>query len=508
MMAGISSIRAKRCRAVAGFTVFCYMMLHARPATAYVPDTRWSITASGATGASGTPATLTWSFAPDGTSVPGEGASDLISYFDGLFNVTSGGSDLTQRPWFTYFKQSFDRWTALGGINFTYESHDNGASLRTSSGVLGVRGDVRIGGAFVDGASGTLAYTWLPNSGDVVVDTGETSFYSNASNNHRQLRNTIMHELGHAFGLLHIESSTDALLMEPFINLGIDGPQLDDIRGIQGMYGDAFEKSNGGLGNGTVARASSLGALAMGSTRAIGSDALGGQTVGPLETDFVSIANSTDADFFSFTVASPALLDVTLTPLGGVFNQGVEGGVQASFNANARNDLTLAVFAPNGTTLLGAANLTAAGGVESLTDLSLATAGKYYARVTGAAENVQLYQLQLATAALATLLAGDYNEDGTVDAADYTVWRDTLGQTGAGLAADGNGNGNVDAADYSVWKNHFGDVSPGIGAGSGSLAGAGSVPEPAAIAIVSLAAGLLSIARIPRNKTPTQASFA
>ena len=36
---------------------------------------------------------------------------------------------------------------------------------------------------------------------------------------------------------------------------------------------------------------------------------------------------------------------------------------------------------------------------------------------------------------------GDYNKNGIVDAADYVVYRKTLGQTGAGLPADGNGNG-------------------------------------------------------------------
>jgi hypothetical protein len=472
-----------RFRAVPPFAVLMFVVLQALPATAYVPDDRWSVTASGATGASGTPIELTWSFAPDDTSIPGEGASNLISYFDGLFNVSTTSSDLTQRHWFTYFKQSFDRWTALGGIKFTYESHDNGSSLQTSSGVLGVRGDVRIGGAFVDGASGTLAYTWLPNSGDVVVDTGETNFYSNSSNNYRQLRNTIMHELGHAFGLLHIESSTDALLMEPTINLGFDGPQLDDVRGIQGMYGDAFEKSNGGLGNGTAARATSLGALAIGNMLDVGSDAAGSQVVGALETDFVSIANSADTDFFSFTVAAPSLLDATLTPLGGVFNQGVEGGAQSSFNANARNDLTLSVFASNGTTLLGTANLNGAGGVESLADLSLATAGKYFARISGATDNVQLYQLQLAATALTTILIGDYNLDGTVDAADYSVWRNSLGQVGSNLAADGNGDGTVDAADYSVWKANFG-MTTGSASG-GSIVG---VPEPASGVLLSFAA--------------------
>jgi serralysin len=482
-----------RLRAVVSFIALTFGVTHARPATAYVPDTRWSITASGSPGASGTPATLTWSFAPDGTSIPGEGTSNLISYFDGLFNVSSGGSDLTQRPWFTYFKQSFDRWTELGGITFNYESHDSGSTLNSSNGALGVRGDIRIGGALIDGPSNTLAYTYLPNSGDMVVDTGETNFYSNSSNNHRQLRNTLMHELGHAFGLNHIESSTDAILMEPVINLSIDGPQLDDIRGIQGMYGDAFEKSNGGLGNGTAARATSLGSLGIGGTLAVGSDAIGGQSVSSTETDFVSIANSSDADFFSFTIAAPTLLDATLTPLGGIFNQGVEGGVQSSFNANARNNLALSIFASNGTTLLGTANLSAAGGLETLSNISLAAAGKYFARITGADDNVQLYELHLGAAALITVLAGDYNQDGVVDAADYSVWRNSLGAVGSNLAADGNGNSRVDAADYGVWKSNYGRSS---GAGSGGVAGGGSVPEPAGLMLVAVAALLAPLVRV------------
>jgi hypothetical protein len=35
--------------------------------------------------------------------------------------------------------------------------------------------------------------------------------------------------------LLHIETSTDARLMEPFVSSAIDGPQLDEIRGIQAL---------------------------------------------------------------------------------------------------------------------------------------------------------------------------------------------------------------------------------------------------------------------------------
>ena len=39
------------------------------------------------------------------------------------------------------------------------------------------------------------------------------------------------------------------------------------------------------------------------------------------------------------------------------------------------------------------------------------------------------------------VIPGDYNSDGKVDAADYTIWRDNENST-SNLAADGNGDGN------------------------------------------------------------------
>jgi hypothetical protein len=88
-------------------------------------------------------------------------------------------------------------------------------------------------------------------------------------------------------------------------------------------------------------------------------------------------------------------------------------------------------------------------------------------------------------------LSGDYNGDGIVDAADYTVWQDTAGQTGANLAADGTGpsgtpDGVVDNLDYQFWVDHFGATSAGSGAGS-SVA----VPEPASV--VTLAASSIAL---------------
>jgi hypothetical protein len=51
-----------------------------------------------------------------------------------------------------------------------------------------------------------------------------------------------------------------------------------------------------------------------------------------------------------------------------------------------------------------------------------------------------------------------YNGDGVFDAADYTVWRDSLGQNVTqGTGADGNGDGFVGLHDYGFWKDHFGN---------------------------------------------------
>jgi hypothetical protein len=71
-------------------------------------------------------------------------------------------------------------------------------------------------------------------------------------------------------------------------------------------------------------------------------------------------------------------------------------------------------------------------------------------------------------------LSGDYNHDGLVDAADYVVWRNSLGDTGADLDADGNHDNVVDEDDYGIWSSQFG----GTGSSSASLTHA-LVPEPA-----------------------------
>lgn len=90
---------------------------------------------------------------------------------------------------------------------------------------------------------------------------------------------------------------------------------------------------------------------------------------------------------------------------------------------------------------------------------------------------------------------GDYNHNGTVDAADYVVWRHTLGQSGTSLAADGDASGTIDQDDYGVWKAHFGQTA-GSGAAGDLLNTA--VPEPELLSLLLVA--VVGFLVVPRDR--------
>jgi Electron transfer DM13 len=92
-------------------------------------------------------------------------------------------------------------------------------------------------------------------------------------------------------------------------------------------------------------------------------------------------------------------------------------------------------------------------------------------------------------AAVSTPLFGDYNDDGVVDAADYTEWRDAVDAGSSSLANDPT-SGTVDETDFTYWRDHFGESS-GSGAAAAGSQSASPVPEPATLILATLAAGLV-----------------
>ncbi|MGB1124391.1 MAG: matrixin family metalloprotease [Phycisphaeraceae bacterium] len=363
---------------------------------------RWSANrnAAGFTGSRGDAITLTYGVVPDGTSiggtaVSGENAADTSNLI-AFLNANIGTSSV----WLPLIDDAYQRWGEISGLTMVRENNDDGVTMGAggSLGSTGVRADMRIGGRFLDGQSGSnvLAYNYFPDNGDHVVDTGNTNFYSNSTNNYRGFRNVFMHEAGHGLGFSHFESNNSNGLMEPSINTSFDGPQHDDILAAQRNYGDAWEKNGGNDSTGTATSMGTFTGAAQ--TSSIGTDASDSTVlVGANDVDFISIDGTSDTDVFSFTLSGGAGFNVSLLldPKGPTYNEGAQNQSQTALNTKALVDLELELLDSGGSVLLAAdANGTGLGETIS----TVLAAGDYYARVSsanGAADNVQMYQLDI-----------------------------------------------------------------------------------------------------------------
>lgn len=97
---------------------------------------------------------------------------------------------------------------------------------------------------------------------------------------------------------------------------------------------------------------------------------------------------------------------------------------------------------------------------------------------------------------VAAPLQGDFNGDGLVNLADYTLWRDNLGAASESpINNNGDGLAGVDAADYAVWKNNFGNSA------SANLAiASAAVPEPASLWMLLALATAASLPAARRHR--------
>jgi hypothetical protein len=80
-------------------------------------------------------------------------------------------------------------------------------------------------------------------------------------------------------------------------------------------------------------------------------------------------------------------------------------------------------------------------------------------------------------------LSGDFNRNGSVDGADYVLWRDLQGQPVAIPNESGLNPGSVDIEDYWFWRANFGKSADVIPEAIATTA----IPEPAALALAFIA---------------------
>lgn len=137
------------------------------------------------------------------------------------------------------------------------------------------------------------------------------------------------------------------------------------------------------------------------------------------------------------------------------------------------SDITsVTYFAPDGDNNLAASDI-------GQLDITLDSDGLGFAIDEFAANTIAIVSFTLTT------LAGDYNNDGTVDSADYSVWRDNLGAPAGTLPNDVDG-GAIGTAQYQTFVANFGEVAPGQ-----LSAQTTTVPEPSSI--LSLAIGVTGV---------------
>lgn len=152
----------------------------------------------------------------------------------------------------------------------------------------------------------------------------------------------------------------------------------------------------------------------------------------------------------------------------------LESGSAAGWDDAASDEFALNELVPTGDALIGAGqsyslgDMFLVGGEE---DLTL----EFVLSIDGVGE---VRQGVVQYGEIPAGLPGDYNNNGVVDAADYTIWRDSVGP-GSLPNEGGVSPGTVDNADYAFWASRYGSVA-GVGAGDG--AAPASVPEPGALA--------------------------
>jgi hypothetical protein len=320
----------------------------------------------------------------------------------------------------------------------------------------------------------------LGRTGTVIVGSDSTTGTLIANGNVNVFGGLLQVNSGSVFNLAAGKSLTIDGGTADFKSFDITGTTVVFLRGALSYAGDLLVGTGGPLGaNLTLDNSRQLGlsgttSIDIGRTLAI--------TGGALQTGSL-VNNGTLALNTGAFATETAILGVggTLSiGLGGTTRNTQFGAIVATGAVDLAGSLvvTLKSFAPavgdSFDILDGALS-----GTFSTLSLPVLAVGRTW-------DTSNLYTIGVLKVVASAAVPGDYDGNGMVDAADYTVWRDTLGAAiTPGSGADGDGDGVVGDADFQVWRDNFGQGTEN----------SAPVPEPCTQTIALISAMTLGAVR-------------
>lgn len=294
---------------------------------------------------------ITFSFAPDGTSIGGTPSA----WFQRMTDL-----GYSESSWKDQIRRAASVWEQVADLDLA-EVGDNGATIGTGAQQGDPNfGDIRIGG--YDQASGILATAFYPPphnggglAGDIFFNT-DPSWQINGTT--YDLQTVAIHEFGHALGMGH--SAISAAVMYAGYTGTKQALNSDDTGGIQFIYGtrpaDAFD-ANGT--NQTYSTADNITSYLDGSGR--------------LALSGLDISTTTDIDWYKVTV--PAGTTGTMTVR-------MQSGGSSSINELSSQSPKVSVYSTS-TTHLGTSSSSQYGDVVTVTITGVTAGQEYRIRAMG-----------------------------------------------------------------------------------------------------------------------------
>jgi len=405
----------------------------------FQPGGRW-----GPDSQAGAPVSLTYSFPSDGLIVDGNinGTGD---FQPNVLHERLGELFGDEETWKQSVRDMFDSWTAITGNVYTEVSDDDApwGTRGPFNGSAG-RGDVRLVMVRVTPTQ-FFAFNFFPDHGDMVIDSEWP--WGRFGGSFPEWRNMLAHEHGHGQGLFHTCPQDGTKLMEPTINTGFIGPQLDDALSAQFLYGDRLEP------NQTPVSAVDLAALGLSNTGF------------PLSLEGLSLHSSDDVDLFRVQSFGGTTLTFQVSPTGTEYIQGPQTSAcdtGAPFDTLRQADLVVDILRPD----FGIAETIDFGGlgqVEGRLEFMMDEPGDWFVQVRSGGFNpsVQAYFLGISTLG-GGALSGDLTGDGCVNSVDLAVLIAQWYTPGADI----NGDSMTDSSDLAVVLATWSPTDCGSGSGA------------------------------------------